>query len=186
MQCSSRSFLQLKFLAVSCNIHPTIKFTSSHSLTNVPFLDVMVSLHNDTIQTDLYTKPTDKHQHLLSSSCHPQHTKTSIPFSLALRIRRICSTNATFQFRINELKTYLLARGYRNTFLDSQFLRAYNISRTGALQTNRHDSINRIPFVVTYNPALPHFSNILRKHFNILLSSDRCRDVFKHPPRHSS
>ena len=33
-----------------------------------------------------------------------------------------------------------------------------------------------------YNPALPHFSNILRKHFNILLSSDRCRDVFKHPP----
>ena len=134
----------------------------------------MVSLHNGTIQTDLYTKPTDKHQHLLSSSCHPQHTKTSIPFSLALRIRRICSTNATFQFRINELKTYLLARGYRNTFLDSQFLRAYNISR--------HDSINRIPFVVTYNPALPHFSNILRKHFNILLSSDRCRDVFKHPP----
>ena len=159
-----------------------VKFTSSHSLTNVPFLDVMVSLHNGTIQTDLYTKPTDKHQHLLSSSCHPQHTKTSIPFSLALRIRRICSTNATFQFRINELKTYLLARGYRNTFLDSQFLRAYNISRTDALQTNRHDSINRIPFVVTYNPALPHFSNILRKHFNILLSSDRCRDVFKHPP----
>ena len=28
----------------------------------------------------------------------------------------------------------------------------------------------------------PHFSNILRKHFNILLCSDRCRDVFKHPP----
>ena len=64
------------------------------------------------IQTDLYTKPTDKHQHLLSSSCHPQHTKTSIPFSLPLRIRRICSTNATFQIRINELKAYLLARGY--------------------------------------------------------------------------
>ena len=77
------------------NIHPTIEFTSSHSLTNVPFLDVMVSLNNGTIQTDLYTKPTDNHQHLLSSSCHPQHTKTSIPFSLALRIRRICSTNAT-------------------------------------------------------------------------------------------
>ena len=48
------------------NIHPTIKFTSSHSLTNVPFLDVMVSLHNGIIETDLFTKPTDKHQHLLS------------------------------------------------------------------------------------------------------------------------
>ena len=42
------------------NIHPTIKFTSNHSLTNVPFLDVMVlyitALYTDL--TDLYTKPT--------------------------------------------------------------------------------------------------------------------------------
>ena len=91
------------------NIHPTIKFTSNHSLTNVPFLDVMVSLHNGTIETDLYTKPTDKHQHLLGSSCHPQHTKKAIPFSLALRLRRICSTDAKFTLRLNELRTYLLA-----------------------------------------------------------------------------
>ena len=48
------------------NIHPTIKLTSSHSITNGPFLDVMVSLHNGTIEIDLYTKPTDKHQNLLS------------------------------------------------------------------------------------------------------------------------
>ena len=58
------------------NIHSTIKFTSSHSSTNIPFLDVSVSLTNDGgISTDLYTKPTDKHQHLLYSSCHPLHTK---------------------------------------------------------------------------------------------------------------
>ena len=45
------------------NIHPTIKFTSSYSTTNVPFLDVNVYLDNGVIQTDLYCKPTDKHQH---------------------------------------------------------------------------------------------------------------------------
>ena len=116
------------------NTHPTI---------NVPFLDVMVSLHNGTIETDLYTKPTDKHQHLLSSSCHPQHTTKVIPFSLALRLRRICSTDAKFTLRLNELRTYLLARGYSNTFLKSQFKRATNISRTEALRTNRHDSTDR-------------------------------------------
>ena len=121
----------------------------------------MVSLHNGTIETDLYTKPTDKHQHLLSSSYHPHHTKKAIPFSLALRIRRICSTDASFKLHTNELKTYLLARGYSNTFLDSQFLRTSNISRIDALNTNRHDSIKPIPFVVTYNPALPRISNIL-------------------------
>ena len=68
------------------NIHPTIKFTSSHSYTNVPFLDVNVSLNNGNILTDLYAKPTDKHQHLLFSSCHPLHTKKAIHFSLALRL----------------------------------------------------------------------------------------------------
>ena len=95
------------FLVYLSNIHPTIKFTSSHSLTNVPFPDVMVSLnniYNGIIETDLFTKPMDKHQHLLSSSCRPHHTKKAIPFSLALRLRRICSTDAKFKHRINELK----------------------------------------------------------------------------------
>ena len=144
----------------------------------------MISLHNGTIETDLYSKPTEKHQLLLSSSCHPQHTKKAIaiPFSLALRIRRVCSTDAKFTLRLNELRTYLLARGYGNTFLDSQFKRAANISRTEALHTNRHDSIDRLPFIVTYNPSLPHISNILRKHFHIFVSSKRCGEVFKHPP----
>ena len=42
------------------NLHPTIKFTCSHSLTNVPFLDVMVSLKDGFIDTDLYTKTAEK------------------------------------------------------------------------------------------------------------------------------
>ena len=142
-------------------------------------------IYNGINETDLFTKPTDKHQHLLSSSCHPNHTKKAIPFSLALRLRRICSTDAKFKHRINELKTYLLARGYNNNFLEKQFLRglrAANISRTNALQTKPKASNDVVPFVVTYNPALPRISNILRKHFNILHSSNRCKDVFKQPP----
>ena len=67
-------------------------------------------------------------------------------------------------------------------FLEEQFLRAANISRTNALQTKPKTSNDVVPFVVTYNPALPRISNILRKHFNILHSSNRCKDVFKQPP----
>ena len=58
----------------------------------------------------LYTKPTDKHQYLLHSSCHPIHSKRAIPFSLALRLRRICSTSETFTLRTNELIDYFLQR----------------------------------------------------------------------------
>ena len=45
---------------------PTMKFTCDYSFTPIPFLDVSVSLHNGKIVTDLYTKPTDKHQYLLN------------------------------------------------------------------------------------------------------------------------
>ena len=43
----------------------------------------------DNIDVDLYTKPTDTHQYLLPSSCHPKHCSRNVPHSLALRIRRI-------------------------------------------------------------------------------------------------
>ena len=77
-------------------IRPTIKFTCNQLFQSIPFLEVNVSIMNGKIFTDLYTKPTDKHQYLLHSSCHPTHTKRAIPFSLALRLRRICSTDETF------------------------------------------------------------------------------------------
>ena len=91
------------FITYLNNIHPTIKFTSSHSATSTSFLDVKVSLSQfGKVETDLYTKPTDKHQYLLQSSCHPLHTKRAIPFSLALRLRRICSSDESFTLRAGQ------------------------------------------------------------------------------------
>ena len=165
------------------NIHPTIKFTSSHSPTSVPFLDVNVSLTSDgNINTDLYTKPTDKHQHLLYSACHPLHTKKAIPFSLALRLRRICSTDETFKIRTTELTTYLLKRGYKRNFVTKQIQRAADIPCTHTLQPKQTDKPKRIPFITTYNPSLPSIFNIIKKHYNLLLSSDRCKNAFLHLP----
>ena len=53
-----------------------------------------------------------KQQHHLCSSCHPQHTKRAISFSLALRIRRICFTDTKFTLPLNELRPQNLERGY--------------------------------------------------------------------------
>ena len=150
---------------------------------SVPFLDVNVSLTSDgNINTDLYTKPTDKHQRLLYSSCHPLHTKKAIPFSLALRLRRICSTDETFKIRTTELTTYLLKRGYKRNFVTKQIQRAADIPRTHTLQPKKTDKPKRIPFKTTYNPSLPSIFNIIKKHYNLLLSSDRCKNAFLHLP----
>ncbi|XP_078370299.1 uncharacterized protein LOC144654063, partial [Oculina patagonica] len=125
------------------SIHPTIKFTSNYSLTSIPFLDVNVFLNNGNISTDLYTKPTDKHQYLLHSSCHPTHTKRAIPFSLALRLRRICSSDETFKQRTNELQSYLNKRGYNLTFLKQEIHRVHNITRAEALTPKASSTTNQ-------------------------------------------
>ena len=137
-----------------------------------------MSLTNDgSISTDLYTKPTDKHQHLLYSSCHPLHTKKAIPFSLALRLRRICSTDATFNTRAAQL-TNLLKRGYSRNFVTKQIRRAADIPRRLTLQTKDVNKPKRIPFITTFNPSPPHISNIIKKHYNLLLSSNRYKKCF--------
>ena len=41
---------------------------------------------------------------------------------------------------------------------------------------------NRIPFVVTFNPALPNIRRIIFNNLNILRSSQRCKAAFPSPP----
>ena len=142
----------------------------------------MVSVKDGSIETELYTKPTDKHQYLLVSSCHPQHTKRSIPFSLALRLRRICSNPDNYKLRTNELVDYLANRGYDKTYLKTQIQRTSDILRTDALTNKPKTQTETTPFVITYNPALPNLAHIIHKHSNVLYSSDRCRNVFKNLP----
>ena len=119
------------------NIHPTIKFTSSHSSTNVSFLHINVSLTNDgNISTDLYTKITGRQTTTSTVFILPSSTyKNAIPFSLALRLRRVCSTDKTFNTGTAQLTTYLLKRGLKQNFVTKQIQRYANIPRTLALQT---------------------------------------------------
>ena len=58
-----------------------IKFEQSldDNGTCVPFLDVKVSIIGNKLNTDLYTKPTDKHQYLSWDSHHPFHTIRNLP-----------------------------------------------------------------------------------------------------------
>ena len=144
-----------------------------------PGLDGQIRFDTNHICTDLYTKPTDKHQHQLYSSCHPLHTKKAIPFSLALRLRRICSTDETFNTRAAQLTTYLLKRGYNRNLVTKQIQRAADTPRRLALQTKDGNKLTRIPFITTFNPSLPRISYIIKNHYHLLLSSNRCKNVFQ-------
>ena len=172
----------LKFLNFLNTLHPTIKFTWSFSQEKVNFLDVMVSIENQKIETDLYKKPTDRCQYLLPSSCHPSHITRNIPYSLAYRLVRICSTTEKLDQRLNELKEMLVSRDYRPKSVDAALAKARAIPRSVALEKVVKKKNERPVFVITYDPRLPSVSNIFKKHHAILVEDPAMKKVFPEPP----
>ena len=109
--------------------HPTIKFTATWSAEQVRFLDTTVYLKDGQIGTDLYTKPTDKHQYLCMDSCYPFHCKASISYSQALCLWWTCSEEENFHKRTREMKQCFLQQGYDEQHLNTELLRALHITR---------------------------------------------------------
>ena len=54
---------------------PSIKFTHKVSKTKISFLDTTTTVKEGNMTTDLYSKPTDKHQYLSPSSFHPKWSR---------------------------------------------------------------------------------------------------------------
>ena len=171
------------FLSHCNQINKNIQFEQVASKDKIPFLDVSVINENGKLHTDLYSKPTDKHQNLYSHSCHPKHTKNSLPYCLALRLRRICSKKTYFNQRAKEMEHHLLQRGYTKGCIRDAITKASSISREDALVDKTNDNqLTRVPFVVTYNPKLPSLPKILKESQSILHSSERCSTVFPEVP----
>ena len=121
------------FLDEAKNVHPSIKFTAEISTTQHVFLDAKSSLVGDTISVDLYTKPIDTHQYLLPTSCHPKHCCKNVPYSLAHRLRRICSDSDTFELRSRELTDHFCKRDYQKQEISLAIERAQQQKREDLL-----------------------------------------------------
>ena len=174
----------MEFISAANIFHPTIKFTYEISNSIINFLDITIhKTENNRLETDLYCKPTDAHLYLHHSSCHPGHTKRSLPYSLAYRLLRICSTPEFLSKRLTELKDFLLRRQYRPKSIDDAFERLKKINRKDTFKRkNKTETADRVPFVTTFNPGLPNISHILRKYFHILHSTDRCKKAIPNLP----
>ena len=71
---------------------------------SIHFLDTTIHLQNNKVETKIYSKPNDAHLYLLKS-CHSPTTK-NIPYSLALKVKRICSTKEYFKKHAQILKVH--------------------------------------------------------------------------------
>ncbi len=73
--------------------HEFLTFTSTYNHKQLTFLDVEIILHNGKIDTVPYKKPMSKNLYLSFYSNHPKHLIKSLPYSQAIRLKRICSDN---------------------------------------------------------------------------------------------
>ena len=162
--------------------HDSIKFDYEKSTQSVAFLDTLIYIDEKRqLQTTLYTKPTDTHNYLHFKSSHPRHLKESLPYSQALRLRRICSEYNEFIKHSDKLKQQFTARGYSQTLVENQIKKAIAISREATLKLATKERINRIPFVTTFNNTLPPLAQIIRNRWDILKLKPNLKDIFKEP-----
>ena len=167
------------------NAHPTIKFDYEISQTEVNFLDTTVYIDKqNTLRTKLYRKPTDRQNYLHIKSEHPPSLKRSIPYSQALRLRKICYEEEDLRKSCKNLVETFVKRGYQEEKVIEQVNKAIKIPRTDLLKEKDTKKITqqRIPLVIPYNRTNPPVKDIIMKHWNILQIDRNISDSFKDQP----
>ena len=140
------------FLERVNNLHPNLKFTHERSREEINFHDVTVRVNHGEFITNLYCEPTDGHQYLHFESCHPSHTKSSIIFSQALRMRRICSKKSDLVADVRK------ERDYPEDMSNKETKRALESPSLGRSKTSERSVSGNcgtgVLLVVNYNPVL--------------------------------
>ena len=107
----------------------------------------------------------------------------NIPYSLALRIVRICTLPEDRDKRLDELKCLLLARNYKPKLIDAAIQRAKDIPRSEALQKIKISvKSQRTVFAITFDPRLPSISGIVQKHWRTMVKDPHLAETFPSPP----
>ena len=166
------------------DVHQTIKFDIKFSNTEIHFLDTTVSITPDgKIKTSLYQKPTDRHNLLHQKSYHPSSTKKSLPYSQALRIRRICTDTVDYESARNALREQFKSRGYSETTLNEAFKKASNKDRQELLWP-KPDFKKATPLILTttFNRALPNLKQITDNNWNLLKINNNISRIFTEKP----
>ena len=152
------------FHRVANSIHPRIQVDLRYSTEKLEFLDVLTIIGHGRIKTDLYTKLTDKHLCFHSKSYHPEYMKSSIPYGLGVRIKRICSEESAYKIQKNEMRKNLCKRGYTNRSIDNELKKVAKLDRNNLLKYRTDKSkTDRVPLVLTYPKGLPHVREIIKK-----------------------
>ncbi|OCT88119.1 hypothetical protein XELAEV_18016748mg [Xenopus laevis] len=99
----------------------TMGFTSQFSLNKIEFLDVMLLVEGNAINTSIFRKPCSGNTLLHASSCQLNKLIEGIHVGQFLRLRRNCSTNGDFGWQAQDMRSRFLERGYKQKTIRKAF-----------------------------------------------------------------
>ena len=179
------------FLGTLNNIDPNIKFTFEIDFVEnkVAFLDTMISIDQDGfLQTDIYHKPNTVNQLLSPRSAHPSFVTRGSVYSLALRLRRICSKEEWFKRAAKGLEDKLLVRGYSKEVVEAGIAKATAVSRVDAIKRvekvqGKEERQHRL--IVEYDRrSCPALATILKNNYDAATARDaRFSTMFPKVPK---
>lgn len=129
----------------------------------------------------MYYKPTDTHQYLHFSSCHPGHTKRAIPYNLARRVCTIVSDNEKRNERLHELKASLIKQCYPVGIIDDGIKKALALNRENLINPSENNTsdLKKLPLVTTHNPNDINIIPVVCQLNNILQTDEKMSEVLK-------
>ncbi|CAJ0935560.1 unnamed protein product [Ranitomeya imitator] len=138
---------------------------------NLDFLDLNITASTDgCLHTDVFRNPTATNSLLKVDSSHPRSTIRGIHVSQFLKTKRICSDENRFKNQAADLMRRFIARGYSAWCIKRGYVRAKKSARDQLLYNKPSDSdqVNG-RFISTYNRQWQSLTNIIRRHWEVLL-----------------
>ena len=157
------------FMHLLNNLDPSIQFTlerstkyitNGHHYQELAFLDVLVIVKNyRTFTTDIHYKETNSHFYLDYHSHHPQHMKDNIPYGLAKKIICFVPDYDRVEFRLQQLKTWLINRNYPIQIIEKKIFNA-RLEGAAPPPEPKNDIKNKLIFTTTYTNNFSHQNTI--------------------------
>ena len=145
-----------------------------------------MKIHDGSIITELYSKPTATHTYLHNSSDHPPHTLRSSPLSQFIRIKRICTLLKDYQKHALDFVQFYVRRGYTKGRITQIAKDVEGMDRNELLQPKEKTSNNvnqRIPLVINWHRKFKGISKLLHENYRHMINKHpEIKNVFPEPP----
>ena len=155
-----------------------ISFTFEISATSVNFLDIKITLRDNSLHSSVY-KPTDSHSYLTYTSSHPKSCKRSLKcFACVVFAKTIQTLSESAQ-----MTDFFSACGYPIDTLEVTCSRVSRISMAESLLPKAATSSEHTKLIITYHhPQNVVAQKIIFQNLDILKADPKACKVYNEPP----